>query len=711
MGPTRFALPPLRQELRIEPGAPLPSGAPAFILFDPLRHLFFQLGELEQRIAKYWSLGDASALRDALIEDGEDPVEAEAAFAAFHGFAVDNSLLRDLQPDGVAALARRRAAARRTWWRWLLEHYLFIRIPLVRPAAFLRATLPYARRIWSRAGVAILVAMALCGGFLVTRQWDVFAAQFRGLLSVKGLFAYAGALLLVKVCHELGHAYAATRNGVRVPAMGVSLLVMVPVLYTDTTAAWRLTRRGRRIAIGAAGVAAELSVAATAIFLWSFLPDGPVRTGAFVLATTSLATTLLVNASPFMRFDGYYILSDLLGVPNLATRAFALMRWRLRETLFDLREPPPEVLPARLRLALTAYAVVTFCYRTTLYVGIAVFVYHHFFKALALVLFAVEVSVFLVRPVFAELREWRARAGVIGASRRARWVAALAVLLVAAAFLPLDRSVTAPAILTPLGDRPIVVGDPAQVREVLAHDGDAVTAGQPLMVLSSPELTLGLAQSALRIAQLESRLDRGAADRNDLADATVLARDLSTERSRLAGLQRRLDALTVRAPIAGRVLDIPADLAPGTWTDGKGVLARVATPDRFDVTAYAPESEAWRLQPHRVGRFVPRSATGAVLQVRLDEIGAGAVRELDQPLLSTAAGGPIATTAPAPSSGPLRPSRALVPLHLIAERVRSSAFLRPVVGSVVLPAQGESLAAKMTRALLKTLTKESSLQG
>ncbi len=706
-----FPLPPLRQELRLDAGAPLPSGAPAFVLFDPLRQLFFQLGELEHRIIGYWRSGDAAAVRDALVADGEEAADAEAAIVAFHGFAVDNSLVRELPEDQVGVLARRRAAAQREWWRWLLDHYLFIRVPLVRPAAWLRRTLPYARRIWSDPGVALLALTAACGLLFVSRQWDVFAAQFRDLLTARGLFAYAAALLLVKVCHELGHAYTATRHGVRVPTMGVSFLVMVPVLYTDTTEAWRLKDRRRRIQIDAAGVLAELSVAAVAVFAWSFLPDGSIRTAAFVLATTSLATSLLVNASPFMRFDGYYILSDLLGVPNLATRAFALMRWRLRETLFALGEAPPEPLPPLLRRAMLLYAVGTFAYRTTLYVGIALFVYHHFFKALGVVLFAVEASVFLARPVVSELRQWGARAGAIRASRRARWVGAAGVVLLVAAFLPLSRSVTLPALLTPLGNKPLVVGDPAQVQQLLVRNGDAVAPGQPILILSSPDLSLGAAQSSLRIAQLEARLARGVADRSDLADTTVLQRDLIAERETLDGLRHRQQALTVRAPITGRVLDIPDGLAVGSWTDGKQVLARVATPECFDVEAYVAEDQAWRLQPSAVGRFVPGSATDGALRVRLDEIGASVVRDLDQPQLATPNGGPIDTQAARSTTGPLHPKQALIALHLIAERSRSPAFLRPVTGHVILPARGESVAAAFARTVLRTLVRESSLQG
>ncbi len=700
-----FPLPQLRQELRVDPGAPLPSGAPGFILFDPLRNLFFQIGALEQRVVAHWRQGEAHAVRDALIAEGEEPEAVEDAIVAFHEFATSNSLTRDA---AVPVLAARERAARRDWWRWLLDHYLFIRVPLVRPARFLDATLPYARRIWSRPGVAILAALALVGLFLVTRQWDAFTASFAGLLSAEGLFAYACALLVVKTCHELGHAYTATRYGVRVPAMGVSFLVMVPVLYTDTSGAWRLRSRRQRMAIDAAGILAELSVAAVAIFLWSFLPDGPVRTAAFILATTSLATSLLVNASPFMRFDGYYILSDLIGVPNLASRAFAVARWRLRELLFALREPMPEPLPTAHVRMLTAYACVTIVYRATLYVGIALLVYHSFFKALGLALFAVEVSVFLARPVIAELREWRMRAVSIRASKRARIVAALGAIAVTLLFLPIDRSIGLPAVLTPVADTPLGLGDPARVERVLVANGAAVVAGQPLVILSSPDLVLGAAQSRLRIAQFESQLDRGVADRQDLADTSVLQRDLSAEQDRLAGLERRTSALTLHAGTAGRVVDLPDGLRPGSWVSGRTPLLRVVSPGRYDVVAFAPEAEAWRIMPGAIGRFVPAAAAGTAWQVRLDEIGASAIRTLDQPMLAAKNGGPIAT-APA-TKDDLTPDHATIALHLVAEQRDAAVLPQPIAGRVILPARGQSIAARIARQIGVVLTRETSLQ-
>jgi putative peptide zinc metalloprotease protein len=691
-------LPPLRQELRLDRGAPLASGTPGYILFDPLRHLFFQLGRLEQRVATHWRRGDPHAIHAALVAEGTDPADAEHAIAAFYDFARVNGLVAGAS---VADLAARHTAAKRDWWRWLLDHYLFVRVPLVRPAAFLARTLPAARLIWSPTGIAALVALALTGLLLVSGQWDAFTAQLGDLMTPGGIAAYAVALLFVKAFHELGHAWTATRYGVRVPAMGVSLLVLVPVLYTDTSGAWRLRARRQRMAIDAAGVLAELSVAAVALFLWPFLPDGPVRTIAFIVATTSLATSLLVNASPFMRFDGYYLLADWLRVPNLAPRAFALMRWRLREALFGLGEPAPEPLSRGLSCGLLAYAVVTFCYRTALYVGIALLVYHSVFKALGIILFAVEVYVFLARPVVAELREWRIRLPAIAASRRTRWTAGVAAALVLAAFLPLDRSVSLPAVMTPIADQPLSPGDPAEVVRILVVNGDAVHAGQPLVELAAPDLALGIAQAQLRIATLQSRIARGVADRDDLAAATVLARDLATERDRLAGFERRRAALTLRAAVDGRVVDLDPDLAPGRWTDGRRPLLRVVAPDRFDVQAYLPEDQGWRVSPGTQGRFVASGLSTAAAAVRLDEVGAGAVDTLAQPILAATNGGPIATT-----DRTLRPAHAVVALRLVAERQNGQGFVQPVAGRVVLPAKGDSLAADIARAIGRVFARE-----
>jgi len=159
---------------------------------------------------------------------------------------------------------------------------------------------------------------------------------------MKGVFLYALTLFFVKMLHELGHAYTARHYGLRVPTMGLAFLIFWPMFYTDNSDAWKLRKRTSRMAIAGAGTLVELGLAVPATFLWSFLPDGPLRSACFLIAATTWISSLLINLNPFLRFDGYYLLSDFLNVPNLQARAFALGKWHLRRFLAGIESPCPD---------------------------------------------------------------------------------------------------------------------------------------------------------------------------------------------------------------------------------------------------------------------------------------------------------------------------------------------------------------------------------
>ena len=706
-----IALPGLRQELRIEPGAPLVTGAPSWTLFDPVKHAFYQLGRIEHRILSHWANGTLGALDDDLASAGLDEDEAKRAVSQVIEFSLRNSLTVAPLVDTVATLERQRQAARREWWKWLVDHYLFIRIPLVRPAAFLERTLHNVAPLWSRASLTTFAVLALLGFMLVARQWDAFRASFLYFFNLQGLAAYFVALGCVKVVHELGHAYTATRFGCRVPAMGVSVLVMMPVLYTDTTAAWRLKSRRQRILIDIAGVTAELMVATLATLAWTILPDGGLRSAAFVLATTSWVTSILINISPFMRYDGYYLLSDILGVPNLQPRSFAIARWQLREWLFDLRDPPPEEFPRRLRIGLTLYAFITWTYRLVLFLGIALLVYHLFFKLLGVILFFVEMVVFIFRPVFNEMRAWWAERKRIGATvrgQRWRWILGAVLVL---SLLPLDRHVNAPAVLTPIGAAPVVAGDPARIDQALVRNGQDVAAGTPLMILSAPELERDAALHRVNIARAEEQLGRGMSDKRDLSNRAVIESELVSERAALESVEQRRQRLILRAPIAGRVTGIEPDMQTGRWLGGNEVVARILTPGRYDVQAFADESDIDRIAPDARARFVPDDATAGSRAARLVERGASALTSFDQPLLASTHGGPI-PVAETPDKA-VKPRTELYRLRLIAARDAGAPapILQPMTGVVKIEAAGRSLAGRVFAYVARVLRGEASLTG
>ena len=704
------SLPPLRQELRIEPGAPLVNGAPSWILFDPVRHLFYQIGRLEMKILSLWGT-TLGTIKAALADEGLAPEEAESEIGRVLKFSFTNSLTVRPEGDPAAAFAAQRAYAKRAWWRWLVDHYLFVRIPLVKPAAFLERTLPKVAPLWSRASLTGFALLALIGLLLVSRQWDAYKASFLYFFNLDGLIAYAFALGGVKVLHELGHAYTATRFGCRVPAMGISLLVMMPVLYTDTTGAWRLTSRKQRLMIDMAGVSVELMIAALATIAWVVLPDGSARSGAFVLSSTSWVMSLGINLNPFMRYDGYYVLSDWLGVPNLQNRSFALGRWWLREALFDLGDAPPEDMPRRLQRQLIVYAFAVWIYRLVLFVGIALLVYHMFFKALGLILFAVEMVVFVMRPIFNELSIWYARKDAIMASSRGRrwpWIIGGITVL---ALLPLDRHVSAPAVLAPIGAAPIVSGDPARVERILVRNGQVVATGTPLVILSAPDLDREIALRKINIARLRLQLDRAMSDSLDLSNRAVLEQQLLTESDALAGFETRRANLTLRAPVAGQVTDIAPDMNPGRWLSGAEVIARIVTPGQYDVEAYASEGDIWRIEQGALARFVPNDPLQPSRRAKLVERATSAAASLNTPILASTNGGSIAVEKD--EGNKLKPRKAVYRVRLVVEKgTRESAdIIQTVPGVIKIDATGESFISHIARWTTQIFRSEGSLSN
>lgn len=707
--PDHAPLPELREELRIDRSAPLLDGAPSWSIFDPVQHAYFQIGQAELAMLAAWrgaTLGDMR--RRYAQQNGSAP--EPGALRALLQFLAANSLTRAPLGHTVASLSQRESARRQSWWQWLLHHYLFVRIPLVRPDAFLRCTVGAVAFVFTLPFALTIVAMGLLGLYFASRQWDVFVHTFSYFFSLQGLAIYGASLAVTKTLHELGHAYAATRYGCRVPTMGVALLVMLPVLYTDTTDTWKLRSRKQRMLVDGAGVLTELCLACIATFLWAFLPDGALRSAAFVVGTTSWVTTLAINLSPFMRFDGYYFLSDMVGVPNLHGRSGAVGRWKLREWLFGLGAPPPEPLSPRATALFAGFAWATWLYRLFLFLGIALLVYHFFFKAAGILLFAVEIAWFIGIPVWREMKEWWKLRGRIRAQRRSAFTFGLLALLLIAGFVPLDRSVEIPATLGATREEPLYAPEAAQITAIHARPGQSVAAGELLFTLRSPMLEQQEKESRIRLALLQARLARSVADRIDRAQTQELMQGVIAEQSGLAGLAARRALLQVKAPFAGRVADFDGELHVQRWITGKQLLARVIDDaGAQDLRGYVEGQHAWRLTNGAHGRFVPDDPRRASLPVELVGVAGMASEHIASPYLLSTNGGPLAVTLDDQGAAVPQQSQHQVLLRPLAP-IEPGPHLRQIVrGIVTLDAEGESFFAKVSRQVLRVLTRETGL--
>jgi putative peptide zinc metalloprotease protein len=700
-----MALPRLREELALLPGPALADGQPSWTLHDPVRNLFFRIDWPTFEVLQRWSLEDPEHIADDIHTHTTLHVQTEDVQAVAQ-FLAQNQLI---QPEGAHSarqMAERLHKLQGSPLKWLLHHYLFFRIPLWRPDAWLGRWQGVAGLFYTRTFLWLTLGALLLGLGQVVRRWDVFAASLVDTFNWEGLAAYGVALFVVKLLHELGHAFTAKRLGCRVPTMGVAFLVMWPVAYTDTNETWRLTNRYQRLQVASAGIITELIIAAWATLAWALLPDGAARSAAFVLATTSWVATLAINASPFMRFDGYFILSDLLDWPNLHERSFAMARWKLREWLFALGETPPEHVKAGNQRALIAFAWAVWLYRLVLFIGIAVLVYQYFFKALGVLLFAVEIAWFVLSPIRNEWKAWQDRWPRIRKTRRTRLsaFALLALLLLVA--VPWPGRVTATALLRPADVWPVFAPAGARVDALPYQEGQPVPQGAELLQLYVPDLSVRRQTLLARVEQMRWQAATSGLDADSRNRLLVNENALATAQSELASLNTELQHYTPRAPFAGRLYDLDPDLRLGQWLSKKEKIAILVRDDgRLLVETWLDEDVVQRVAVGDMGLFLADGPLPHTLKLTVASVDKDASRVLPRGELAAHWGGHVLTRE---KNGQLVPERAIyrVAFDVAPDQTEAWTQTKSWRGHVTIHARWEAPGWRYVRQALAVVIRE-----
>lgn len=648
-------IPVLRQDLRLLPGSRDEAGESGWLLYDPLRHQYFALTRsallLLRLLPKITSLDDLKArLANDQAQVDEHDIEQ------FLGFLNDNFLSVGSDAAHVEKIAQAHKKRQNHWFMWLVHNYLFIKIPLIRPDGMLDNLLRMARPLASRPARLATYALGLYGVFALIWQWEQFVTTFDHFFNWQGLSYYFLALIGVKIAHELGHALVAKHHGLRVSSMGVALLVLFPVLYTDNTDAWRLTDQRKKLQIVLAGLTVELHIALLALFSWGILDAGPAKSAAFFLATTSIAGSLLVNLSPFMRFDGYYALADFLGMQNLQPRAFELARWQLRQWLFGLPENAPEPFPPGKHFFLVIYSFATWVYRLFLFIGIALLVYFMAFKLLGLFLFIVEIIWFILRPIYAEMKRWWAKRAMFSLNRPTLRSVFIFLLLSGLAFAPWRMSISTPAILESGKQIPIHLKEAAQISELRAENHQYVEAGAVLLVASQPSLEHDIDGTARRVRLLELQLRRYANSRDDLSNKLVTEQKLGEMQSRLSALMARRAELTLRAPAAG-YLQLSRPLSVEQWVQPSEQLFFIFDKQNPQIVAFISEEQMHRVRRNSTATFIANDGIHETLRAHIATIEETAIESVTYYEMTSEHDGPIAVRQDA-SNGASRPEEA-----------------------------------------------------
>jgi putative peptide zinc metalloprotease protein len=705
-------LPPLREELALYCGPNLADGQPSWTLHDPVRNQFFRIDWLMFEIISRWSMDEPPAIADAVNADTAlrpDATDVEAVAR----FLVENQLVKPAGADSSRQFSERLRKMRGNWQTWLLHHYLFFRIPLIRPDGWLERWQGWVAPFYSR-GFALLTLAALGVGLVeVYRDWGRFSATLMDTFSWSGLLGYGMALTGIKVLHELGHAFTAKRYGCRVPAMGVAFLVMFPVAYTDTNEVWKLPNRNQRLSVAAAGVVTELVIAAWATLAWGLLPEGIPKSIAFMLATTTWIATLAINTSPFMRFDGYFLLSDWLDMPNLHNRSFALARWDMRERLFKLGLPAPEHFSPQRTTGLILFAYATWIYRLVVFLGIAALVYAFFIKAVGVLLFIVEIGWFVLLPFWNEVKLWPALLAKEGQPtgilallrhgprvRRSAWLAGLLVLLFV---VPWPTRQAASGSLKPAEIFPIHAPAGAQVVRLPWSEGSVVKEGAILLELTSPELQLRWRRAQTRLERLRWQASSAGVNAEQRQNLQVLEQEEQTAQAELSNVQAEMALYVPTAPFTGILRDLQSDLKPGQWVGNRERLGVLVKTDRWQVETYLDEDAVNRIKEGDQARFFADGLEGPVLNLTVSAIDQDASRVLPNAQLAAQVGGSIMTRE---KHGQLVPERAVYRVTLRVENEVGNLAQQSWRGHVVIHGRWEAPGLTFVRSAMVLVWRE-----
>jgi len=633
-------IPYLRQDLEIFRGNSREDGSPAWLLYDAVRNKYFTVGLTAFRLIKNWRGGeDIQNFEKKINSQGIETTGDE--IKSFIGFLQQNNLIIQPQGQGVPYLMQQKNSLKKSWIMNLIHSYLFFKIPLFTPDEWLGRTFSKVKFLGSKKIRNIIYILGFIGLFLVIQQFENFAKTFLYFFSIKGLMLYFITLVFVKCLHELGHAYVAKHYGCRVSAIGIAFLVFFPFLYTDTTDAWRLRNHKERLLINFAGILTELHLALIATFVWGILPEGGLKSAAFFIATTSWISSIAINVSPFMRFDGYYVFSDWLKAENLQPRAFALAKWKTRETLFGFNHKPPEEINPSRRWTFIIYAWSTWIYRFFLFIGIALLVYYFAFKVLGIILFAIEIYWFIMLPIIKEMKQWWLMRSEMKINKQTFRTVCILIITLMVLFLPWKSSMKIPAVYVSEKYSKIYSPYPAKIRSVFVTKDQEVEAGQNLIELYSPRLDQEINSIRRKILLTKTKINRMSGTSGNMDEYLTYNQRLIALQSELSGLTQTKEKLVIKAPNKGKVKDL-VSLSSEMWVSNLDQLLGIVHYGTGNVKAFIREEQIDRFQENTPAVFIPNDGDHKKIHLISNKLDLSSVNNLPYIALASIHSGPIA---------------------------------------------------------------------
>ena len=554
-----------------------------FQRFSPAAYLVITLMDGSRSVQEIWEVASAHLEDDALSQD-----EIMQLLSQLHNA---NVLYGDTAPD-YEQVSKRVDRMRRFKRAMGLINPLAVRFPLVDPDKLLSATSLLVRPLFSWFGAVLFILVVLLALIEAGVHWDELTGDVAGrVLAAENLLLLVLAYVSVKTVHELAHGYAVKRWGGEVHEIGIMFLVFMPVPYVDASDASAFQNKWQRILVGSAGILTEVFLAALAMFVWVDAEEGFLRSFAYNVMLIGGVSTVFFNGNPLLRFDGYYVFSDWLEIPNLGRRSSQYVGYLLQRHLLGVKEPRNPAANRKEAAWLLFYAIASFIYRMFIMVAIALFVASEYpLVGFGLAIWSLFLIIFL--PLYRQARFLVTSPVLQGNRARAVGSVATAVLaIVAALFLvPLPYSTVSQGVVWTPDESAIYAGADGIVSKILVAPDTTTRIDQPLIQLKDPLLETRAELLDARAHQLDIRHE--ALMIEDLVEAKIVREKLMHAEADRALAHQNREELLVKAHAEGSlILKNYTDLE-GRFVKKGEILGYIAELDDPVIYVIVDESQA-----------------------------------------------------------------------------------------------------------------------
>ncbi len=541
------------------------KGISSYVIKDPVALKYHRLQQEQYRTLE---------LLDGVRSLDEIKSELQRIFPALHFTLPDvQHLITDLHKkglvyshrsgQGIEMLKQEIETKRKKRWQ-AVKNIMYLRLPGWDPEKTLDAIYPFFRWLYQTWAVALAVAFVVSSWILIAVNFDAFYSklpEFHQFFAWPNLAYMYLTLSMAKIIHEFGHGLSCKHFGGECHEMGVMLLVFSPCLYCDVSDSWMLRNKWKRIAIAAAGMYIEIILSAMAIFLWWYSKPGLFNHLCLNVFFVTTVTTVIFNANPLMRFDGYYMMSDFLEIPNLRPKADRMLREKFAWYCLGIESRPDPFMPETGRFWFILYAVAAAAYRWFILFGITLFLYT-VLKPYGLQSIGITMAVFSLAGIVGNMIYnvysiiTAPRTEPLNYYKVSATLAIFTVLIVGGLMIPITWHIEAACLLEPENVKHVYVTIPGHMEELRVKPGQTVKQGQILAVLKNPEIEDQMQQAYVENRVLEESISTYQR-MNDQEQLFLAMEKLKTSQKKILELEDQERQLTLFAPIDGVVVAPP----------------------------------------------------------------------------------------------------------------------------------------------------------